>query len=380
MAVSYFLYFAFFGVIVPFLSPALLELGYTKQETGMIVAGLYFINTIMPIVGGRVSDKFLTIDQTIRIGALGMAVFSTLIWWQSSTASVRFLLLLFLMGICRGVMIPMLDALAMHVGGNDAKRFSRVRMAGSIGFVVMVAAMGYLIEAFGIRVFFPTMVGVCLVYLLGTLTILPKEGEHQEASRHPHFWRTLNGSWWVWLFALVCHWVAFSPYHYGFTLFQEEIGIQPQWWGWLWNIGVAAEIFVFLCAGWFFARMSFKTVLLVAFVSSLVRWTLMAVYPVPWVLAVTQLLHGPGFALFYAAALQGITHYCGGVNRASYQGLFSTAVGGFAAVAGSAAAGWLHQRMPFHQVLFWFVPVQILGILVLLINRLQPIGVKETTT
>ena len=90
MAASYFLYFAFYGVIVPFLSPALLELGYSKQQLGLITAGLYMINTVMPILGGRVTDKYLSIDRTITIGALGLSIFTGLIWWQSEEASAPF--------------------------------------------------------------------------------------------------------------------------------------------------------------------------------------------------------------------------------------------------------------------------------------------------
>jgi len=70
-----------------------------------------------------------------------------------------------------------------------------------------------------------------------------------------------------------------------------------------------------------------------------VRWALLAWYPTPAVIAFSQLLHAPGFAIFYAAAMQGIQEYCGGTNRASYQGLFSTCVGGLSSILGTSCAG-----------------------------------------
>jgi hypothetical protein len=92
---------------------------------------------------------------------------------------------------------------------------------------------------------------------------------------------------------------------------------------------------------------------------------MIGIYPAPWVIGLSQLLHGPGFALFWAAAVQGIHQYCGGVQRASYQGLFSTCIGGLAGMLGTATAGALHEHMPFREVLLWLLPVQAASLLLL---------------
>jgi len=370
MAANYFFFFAFFGVIVPFLSPLLLDLGYSKQQAGWIISALYLFNVVMPILGGRLSDRYFSLDRIIRLGGLGMVVFYGLVWVYSDTNSALFLVFLFTAAIFRGPMVPMLDALAIQVSDGNARTFSRLRLMGSIGFAVSVTLLGYLIDAHSIRVFFPFCFVLCCAFCLSNST-LPKEEKHVSRQQIKGFWRTLDRTWWIWLFALCCHWFAFAPYHYGYTLFLAEEGVATHLSGWIWALAVVAETGFFLASGWFFARWSYQTILIAAFAANLLRWILLALFPSPWLLAVAQLLHGPGFALFYAAALQGISDYCGGTHRASYQGLFSTAVGGLSAIAGTALAGQLHGSMPFRDMLLWFVPVQVLGLIIIVFCPLR---------
>jgi len=380
MAASFFLYFMFFGLMIPYLSPALLHLGFDRGDTGLIIAGLYLINTVMPILGGRLSDKYASADRVIRVCTIGMTVFAALTWWQAS-ATTTFLVLLLVMGIFRGPMIPMLDATAMSVVDGDPRRFSRLRMFGSIGFAVAATGMGFLVASHDVGVFFPVVFGICAALMICTWTVLPAERK-TVATHEPGrgFWKTLNRSWWIWVAALVCHWLAFAPYHYGYTLFMQEEGLPDRYSGIVWALAVITETGFFFISGWFFARFSFKSVLMIAFASNLVRWLVLTIYPAPWMIVVTQLLHGPGFALFYAAAIQGISFYCGGVDRASYQGVLITAVNGFASIIGSALAGALHDHMPFRELLLWFVPVQILGMVILASSKLHPIRGRHTYT
>lgn len=372
MGLNYFFYFCFFGVMIPFLTPALVDLGFDKAQTGLIIAGLYGLNTIMPIIGGRLSDTVWTTERTLRIGAVGMTTFAAILWLAAGKISpMPILVLLFCMGIFRGPMIPMLDSLAMQSVNGDPKRFSRLRMMGSIGFVVTVVIAGAVFDRWGYSAFFTVIFFTCLLFLMAT-TRLPKGDAYSAPERAPGFWSSLKPMWWLWLGGLFFHWLAFAPYHYGYTLFLQEQGIPERYSGMLWALGVAAETGFFLISGWFFKRFSFSQVLVIACGANMVRWLIMIYAANPWTITLAQLLHGPGFALFYAAAVQGITHYCGGVNRSSYQGLFSTFVGGGASIIGSSLAGYLHQGTDFAQMLLWFLPFQILAAVILGMTQLKP--------
>ena len=88
-----------------------------------------------------------------------------------------------------------------------------------------------------------------------------------------------------------------------------------------------------LTCGWFFKRMPAHQVLTLALAASLIRWTLLGLFPNPYVIVATQLLHGPSFALYYAAAMQELGDFAGKRFHASLQGLFATGVNGVAYVS-----------------------------------------------
>ncbi|CAM2070617.1 MFS transporter [Sulfidibacter corallicola] len=370
MAASFFFFFLLFGLLLPYLSPVLLDLGFSKSQTGLILSGFYFFNAIMPLLGGRLSDRFLSVDRLLRLDALVLMALTPILWVFSDEAGLLFLLPLFLFGAAQAPVISLQDTLAMQVSGGDPKRYGHRRLVGSLGFIVSSIGMGYLVDRFGLRIFFPALVVAALLFWLNSF-FLPREIKPRQTRRQSPFWRELTGSWWLWLLAMMLHWLSFSPYHYGFTLLLIDSGISAEATGWYWSLGVLAEIGVFLASGWFFKRWHYRTLLLAAFAANLIRWLVIGLYPVAWVLGASQLLHGLGFGLFYAAAMQAISRFSQQGNRASYQGLFSTCVGGVSAIVGSGLSGWLHEQMPIREVFLWILPLQAAGLVLLWLNPLK---------
>ena len=370
MGSGYFCYFMLIGLLMPFLSPVLQEMGYSKQATGLVWGGLALIQTMMPMVAGRISDRYLGATLTIRISVLMMTLLSVWLWVLPHQPAPLLLGLLLALTVFRSPLVALQDTLAMQVAEGNPQSYSRQRLAGSVGFALLVTIWPYLAEGRRISFFFDSLLGITLIFLIST-AFMPKAKPREVHEEQGGFWSYLDRGWWPWLLAMMCHWIAFGPFNYGYTLFLEEQGVSSDHTGWYWMAGIVLEVVIFMKAGWFFKRFSVRGLLLLAFCCNLLRWSLMGLFPHPSVLLVCQLFHGPGFALFYAAALQGIREYSGGAHAASFQGLFSTCVGGISSMIGYVAAGWLHQRMSFSLMLLCFVPVQILGCLLLIRFPLQ---------
>ena len=178
----------------------------------------------------------------------------------------------------------------------------------------------------------------------------------------------LRRPFWLWLAAMMLHWFCFAPYQYGFTLFLQEQHVPTQWVGMIWSVGVGAEIVAFDLR-WFFKRMPAHQVLTLALAASLIRWTLLGLFPNPYVIVATQLLHGPSFALYYAAAMQELGDFAGKRFHASLQGLFATGVNGVAYCLGTTTAGILHTYMPFHSVILLMIPAECGALFLLAASR-----------
>ncbi|MCB1042575.1 MAG: MFS transporter [Acidobacteria bacterium] len=365
ISASYFFYFAMLGLLLPYLTPVLLDLSFTKSQIGLIHAAFSVISVILPSIMGRVSDRWYSADRIIKSSACVMVIMALGQLLTASEWRLGLVLCMLLFAAGRAPIVPLLDTLAMKSVGADPGAFARLRVMGSLGFAV--AAIMFSSVPWESQVA-PYFVGslFCSVATAFFSFGLPVERKAMNSGVNQRFWSKLDRIWWIWLLSMVLHWMCFGPYHYGFTLLLEECGVAGYWTGPIWSIGVGSEICVFLLTRWFFARWRTRTLLMMALFASLIRWTALGLWPVLWVVAVTQVLHGFGFALFYAAAVNAISIYCGGQQQASYQSLFSTCLAGGGNVIGMGMAGYLHEYFAFNQVLLFFVPVQLAAILVLL--------------
>ena len=361
MALNYFCFFFVFGLTLPYLSPVLLDLGYDKREIGIILGIIYLCDALVPFLGGQFSDRFASADKTIRLCAYSISLFAGWQWFFASKGSILFLVGLFAFAIFRAPLMPLQDTLAMQAAQENPQKYSRQRLVGSIGFMISAALFGYLNEIWGIRTFFVITLVSCLFFVLNS-HFIPKEEKHQTSAKKGSFRKQLSPAWWLWLLAMMCHWLCFAPYHYGFSLYLSEQKIAPSWIGWFWSIAVLSEITLFFFSGWFFRRWPTHVLLSAALFAGCIRWLILALFDHPFMIAGSQLLHGPNFALYYTCALQEIKVFSKGVNRASFQGLFTACVSGFSALIGSAASGILHEQFAYPKVVLIFVPIQVLAI------------------
>ncbi len=365
VTLSYFFFYCGVGIIVPYLSPLLVTLGYSRQQIGLIQAASSAFMMVMPALVGRLSDRFWTADGVLRgCTVLGFAA-ALFLWWQAQAVAWIFTGALLLVALCRAPMISLQDTLAMQVAQGQANAYARLRMIGSIGFMLTATVAGIAFQGALVERYFPALVLVLAGMGVST-TFLPSHHRTTVVQHHASgFWRSLSPHWWLWLGAMVLHWMSFGPYHYGLTLFMQEIHVPEHLTGVLWSFAVLCEVLSFYAARWVFKRWAFQNVLFFALGVTFLRWLLLGLFPTQSMLWITQPLHGPGFALFYAACMQGVQHFSAGHHSASYQGLLSTGVSGFGSAAGIALAGWLHQRMPFAHVWLWMLVPQGLALVLL---------------
>ncbi|MCB1051211.1 MAG: MFS transporter [Acidobacteria bacterium] len=376
MAINYFFFYAGFGVFLPFFSPYLASLGFSKAQIGLIYTSFSFFAVFAPLAG-RLSDKRLGPARTLKIFAVGLVVSLVAITFVLPKAGFAFLLGLWAYALLRAPIGSLQDTIAMSIAGEQPRKYSHMRVVGSIGFAITSWFCGYFFDHFGIERFFPALLIMSIPFLIFTLRLRDPEWI-PETALNKSFWQDLSPSWWWWLSAMVLHWFCFAPFHYGFTFLLSEQGVAKSWQGAVWSVGVFAEILVFLFSGSLFKRWTYRQLLFVAFFANLFRWLILGFHPAPGLIWATQILHGLGFALFYTSALQGIAKYHGGRYRASYQALFATSIAFFSNIFGISLAGQLHQHLSMSQVYLCFVPVQVIALWILKKNPLVTFAERST--
>jgi PPP family 3-phenylpropionic acid transporter len=243
--------------------------------------------------------------------------------------------------------MPQFESITLTHLGNDSHRYGLIRVWGSLGFIAVVMGFGWLLEDNG----GPGRAGMLPWLMLPLFALLVASSFANRYARDFHradgdasgFWQIVRKPQVLAFFlAAFMEQLSFGPYYTFFSVYMDHHGYATSTLGLLWTVGVVFEVGVFFTIGRFFRRYDASWMLLIALLSSTVRWTVTALFPQHLgVMLVAQTAHALGFAAFFAAAMQMLATYFPGRLNGHGQGLlygFSSGVGG---VLGALIAGQL---------------------------------------
>lgn len=362
LALSYFTYFFSYGIFLPFWSVWLSGLGLTPETIGMLLgAGLVsrFLGSLL--IAPRVSDPSRLISS-LRILALLTLLFALAFWIGHQVAWLMVIIVGF--NLFFSPLVPLTDALANTWQKQITMDYGRVRLWGPIAFVIGSALTGKLVSLYDYRMILVMLsIGIAsmLIGMLLKPSVQPQgESRHQEAAGLSA-WLTLVRQSWRFL-ACVCLLQGAHAAYYGFSaIYWQEAGYSASAVGYLWSLGVVAEVVIFALSKKVFRRFSARDLLLLSAACGVIRWTLMGwTTALPW-LIVAQILHCGTFTVCHLAAMRYIAARQGS-EVIRLQAVYSAvAMGGSIAVM-TVFAGFLYQHL--HQGVFWVMALVALPALV----------------
>jgi len=227
-----------------------------------------------------------------------------------------------------------------HLDG-DTRAYSKIRLWGSVGFVVAVVVLGEAIGRYD-AVILPVVVFVLMTLIAVSALLVPDSGavEHDpkvgfaEVMRRPGVIALL----------LVCFLMQLShgPYYSFYSIFLEEHGYSRGVIGVLWGIGVIAEIMVFIWMSPLVRRFGLRGLLLMSLSLASLRWLLIGWgVESPAIVTLAQLLHAASFGIYHAVAITLIHRRFTGRYQGTGQALYSGLSFGAGGAAGSLYAGYL---------------------------------------
>jgi MFS transporter, PPP family, 3-phenylpropionic acid transporter len=351
--------FAYFGYSGLFNSYAPLwfqSLGFSTLAIGALASLQSGTRLFSPYVWGWLADhtgqrgRLLKLAVSLSLAcSLGLLV-SHHHGWVTAVIVALF--------ICTAAVIPISEAslaqLVSQDGALDARRYGRVRVWGSVGFVLVVSASGFLLQWLGVR-WFPGLVIAMLCLMLVAVHRLPAMSETA------HTAQTAQGALAVlrqpvvyWFFAGVFLTVlAHTSLYTFFSLYLDSLGYSKGAVGLLWAVGVTLEI------GWFWFQSRWLHILpthgwlLLAAVVSALRFCAVAAFgQQAWVLLLTQCVHPLTFAAQHTACIAVISRHFPGRLRGRGQALYAVLGYGASGVLGGVAGGALSSAYDFAAV-FW---------------------------
>ena len=336
----YFFYFALVGVLVPYWTLYLQALGYNPYEIGIIAGVLMASRILAPNIWGWLADRHGNRLSIIRLGSCAALVCFAGIFISTRYSWLIWVVLSF--SFFWSAVLAQFEVLTLAHLAPLTNRYGLIRQWGSIGFIVTVLLLGYLFEVISILHLPVVVFSLLLLIWLSSLWVPDVTGEQNTSSAAP-LWLVLKRPT-VWLFLFVCFLlqVSHGPYYTFYSIYLHDLDYSAAVIGWLWAIGVIAEILLFWLASALLGRFSLLNLLIFGLALTVLRWTLISVYAasLPW-LVFAQLLHAASFGLTHAVAIEWVrrafSHSSAGQGQAFYSSVSFGAGGALGAILSGIA-------------------------------------------
>lgn len=336
----YFFYFASLGALIFYWSVYLESLGLSRQASGELIAILSATKIVSPLIWGWIADRTGHRMTIVRSGAFAAVLTFAGVFWVTSYWPLALVMMAF--SFFWNAVLPQFEATTFSYLGRRTRGYSRIRLWGSIGFILSAWLAGWGIEQFGVGML-PTFVLILFAGIWLSSLIVPEQATSFLPLDHEPLLNVLKRSHVAGLL-LVCFLMQAShgPYYVFFAPYMHSHGYSISFVGGLIALGVIAEVVVFLTMHRWNPRIKLRTLLVISLLLAAVRWLLLALFPQYIALVViAQLLHAATFGVYHVAAIQLIHLFFTGRHQGKGQALYSSVSFGAGGAIGSLYAGYI---------------------------------------
>jgi len=340
LSLYYFLFFTLIGDYVIFMPKYFESLGFTPTQIGIIFSMMPIARFLTPFI--YLKKPLTSLDYVLALIISVVASFLIL-----THNFYLIMLAFFILGASFAVVFPFIEAIAIE---HLKEKYGLSRVYGSLGFMLFGIVASY-IEVNLVYVF------IALMILTNIVALYFKENKTIKKSFAKI---NLLKEWKFWA-GLILLQISFGGFYNFFTIYNLNHGISKEYIGWLWAIGVIAEIGIFLIGHRFLKKLSpIKWIKISVFLTSL-RWLMVYLFAGNiYLIALSQIIHAFSFAIFHTSALLYISKKY--ENKTLAQQFYAGIGYGLAAFLGSIISGIL-----FSDKLFLYESIiALLGFLVML--------------
>ena len=382
LALPIFFLFTIYGVVAVYLPVVLTGMGYTATQVGFLLGIFEGAGVILPLIVSPLIEKKGQYGLFLILMGLLMALVPFPMVKIVGFGATAAFLSLYSFGY-KGA-VPLSDSLIQRFlkgGGDD---YSKVRVAGSIGYVVMTLLLQLFVPAGTARQYMVWMVAsaglfaLSLFFVPGILSSQGKNISAEENSPSPissdkkeGIWQTLAqfpSIFWMGLLLLFLGFFGLTPVTKMLALYTTEF-LHSNAVGTLSAISAASEIPFMFFSGRFLRR--YGSLNLLVFCTALVgvRMLLYIVFPNMTGAVLGQLLNSVTYGLYHPAAVVFVAQYAPKGKLMISMSLYSIFALGLASVLGNSLGGWMIDSFGYPVLFTTFAVFPLVGVLVYLFVR-----------
>lgn len=366
-----FLQHSVLGAMLPVLSHYLKnDLHFAPFSIGLIM-GLPALSALFaPAFAGQLADRFISAERMLGLCHFVAGGIMMALAWQTRLETFFFMYLGYSV-----LFVPtagLSNAIAFHHVPDAKRDFPKVRLWGTVGWVVVAWTFGLLwlggFEAGSAnsRLSDALRLSALLSWMLSVYSLTLPRSPTQHATTPFAPWKALGiflrPSLLVLCIATFFNCITHQFLYFGMGPYLAHVGIPNNLIMPVMSLGQASEVLVMGAMGYFSARIPMKGLLIIGVLMQAIRYMIFAFVPLPVPIVAGILTHGFCFSFFFLIAYVYVDLQCGPGERARGQQLYNIIMSGFGNLAGFLVAGRVAQTflVPGTNVIdyryFWMFP------------------------
>ena len=346
LAGFYFFYYSIVGTFMPYWSLYLQDQGFSFEQIGILSSIAIITRFFAPFIWGWVADKSGKRMRLVRIATWMEAVIWFLIFIiPNDFQSVAMLMLIF--SFFQNAILAQFEGVTLFwLGERRAELYGKVRKWGSIGFIVGVFSIGALLEIVDISML-PIML-LCIAFTAFLWSFTVKEPQDAPQSQKqleallPVLKRPVVSAFFCIEFIML---FAQAPFYSFYSNYLKANGFSTTSIGFLWSVGVIAEIIMFAYATFFLKKLSWRVLVSICLLMTGLRFIIAGSFPNSFSAQfLSQTMHAFSFGLFHMIAMRIIFQNFTAGQQGRGQALYST-MWGLGVASGSLLAGHYWQSL-----------------------------------
>ena len=342
LAAYYGVIFFVIGIMLPFWPLWMQSRGLSPEDIGVVMGiGMLMKVAANPVIAGYADRTGTRRGPLIVLSVFATMAFSTF-WpahgfWPIMAVTMAFFLFW-------SPLMPLTETLTMHFGAAGKLDYGRVRLWGSLTFIIAAWGGGWLLTGRSADLIYWTILGGAVAVVISAV-LLPNTRLTASESRNSFapIRRVLIDPTFLW-FLLATGLIQTSHIiYYAFgTIHWQNVGHSKAVIGWLWAEGVIAEILLFMWGDKIVKRVGAARLIALAGLAALIRWCGTGLTDALPALSLLQLLHGATFGAAHLGAIHFIAQRMDSAVSATSQSVYAAAVSGIGFSLASLVSGHVY--------------------------------------
>jgi PPP family 3-phenylpropionic acid transporter len=374
---NYFFLSITFAILSPYLQLFLKARGLSPSRIGILLGVMELAGIVGPMLLCRLADSRAAYRGLLAACLIAPAL--VFIPMQLASLFPVYAACIVVLGFTYRSTIPLLDSLVSRILPDPARQYGRMRVAGSIGFVVLsllLQASGLVTGSSSLSILIAfgssAVVAACATLLLPSAPKPPPRADGAPASTGRD---AFDAKFWAVIGIIFLGRFAMGSYYSFFSLYLQATfpgtGVSM-----LWAIGPLAEIVTIWFSGPLIKRFGIRVMLIVSLAAISIRLGLFIVAPSITVVAAAQLLHAFCFGTFHTAAVAYISAKIGHEKRGMGMAIYSAIGCSLGSLLASVTGGFLIESRGFSFLFGIYGLIPIVGILILAVSGKRLLSTK----